>query len=397
MTSPEGVPLLDVGRGNGVLHREILAAVEAVLMSGRFLHGPDVTALEEEIAARSEVGHAIACASGSDALLLALMALGVGPGDEVICPSFTFFATASCVHRLGGTIVFADIDPTSFNVDPAHVGRLITDRTKAVIPVHLFGQSADMGRLQALCRPRGIPIVEDVCQAIGARWDGRSVGSFGDVGCLSFYPTKTLGGAGDGGMMVTRLPLLERRLRLAAAHGMQPRYHHKMVGINSRLDTIQAAILRVKHRHLDAAIEARRANAERYHAMFADAGLEGLVAPPSEAPGAFHTWNQYTVRVLDGPGRLKTVTTGGEPSARDGLRAALADRKIGTEVYYPIPLHRQECFWGLGYGPGTLPETERAAGDVLSLPIYPEVTAAEQATVVAAIRETLTARRLKAA
>ena len=392
---PAGVPLLDVARGNGPLHEEMMAAVSDVLRSGRFLHGPDVTALEEEIAARSDVDHAIGCASGSDALLLALMSLNVGPGDEVICPSFTFFATASCIERLGAKIVFAEIEPDSFNIDPNHVASLLTDRTKAVIPVHLFGQSADMDRLRDVCVPKNIPIVEDAAQAIGARWNGQSVCSFGEIGCYSFYPTKTLGGAGDGGMLVTRLPIQERRLRLAAAHGMQPRYHHKMVGINSRLDTIQAAILRVKLRHLDSAIAARRANAGRYHEMFGDSGLDDLITLPTESAGAFHTWNQYTIRVSGGP--VRQAGPSGESTTRDGLRAALADRNIGSEVYYPIPLHRQECFASLAYQPGSMPETERAASEVLSLPIYPEVTVDEQARVVSAIRETLTSRRLKVA
>lgn len=368
-----GVPLLDVNRGNLLVHEEIMDAIEAVVLSGRFLHGPDVGELECSVAGVCETKHAIGCASGSDALLLALMALDVQPGDEVIVPSFTFFATASAVARLGAVPVFADIDPHTYNIDPSQIEANISSRTRAIIPVHLFGQCAAMDRICAIAESKKIPVIEDAAQAIGAAYHGKPAGAWGDMGCLSFYPTKNLGGMGDGGMMVCQDDDLAAKLRLYAAHGMQPRYHHKVLGINSRLDTIQAAILRIKLRELDSYNLARQQNAQRYHEMFTSEGLTSEFELPFQSPHAKHIWNQYGIRIANGE--------------RDSLRQYLTSIGISTEVYYPIPLHLQECFKELGYSEGSLPHTEAAAREILHLPIYPELTLDEQVAVVRGIKQ----------
>ena len=365
---PRGVPLLDLGRQHAPLKDQITAALGRVYDSGWFVLGPDVQELENALAAYSQATHAIGCASGSDALLLALMACEVGPGDEVILPSFTFFATGSAVTRLGARPVFADIDPETFNVDPAAIESLLGDATKAIIPVHLFGQCAAMDRIRRIAQDAGISVIEDAAQAIGAEFDGRRAGSLGDVGCFSFYPTKNLGGAGDGGMLTTNCDNLADRLRLLRVHGMRPRYHHKVVGINSRLDAFQAAVLNIKLPHLDQWTTMRQDNARRYTELFTAAGLERVLRLPHSAPRQRHVWNQYVIRVSDGQ--------------RDKLREFLAEAKIGSEVYYPMGLHQQECFRNLGYGPGDLPETDQAVGEVLALPIFPELTADEQQVVV---------------
>jgi dTDP-4-amino-4,6-dideoxygalactose transaminase len=362
---------LDVNRGYRELRDEILAAVTRVCDSGQYVLGPDVAALEQTIARYCGVDHAVACASGSDALLLALMAMNVGRGDQVITPSFTFFATASAVWRLGATPVFVDIDPATFNLSPAAVEAAITPAAKAIIPVHLFGQCADMAPIVETARWHGIGVIEDAAQAIGAQYRGQFAGALGDVGCFSFYPTKNLGGFGDGGMMTARNADLAARLVLLRGHGMQPRYYHREIGINSRLDSIQAAVLNAKLSRLEAWTESRRENARRYREMFAAAGLDGTLVLPKEAPQRRHVWNQFTIRVPD--------------KARDRLREHLTKAGLGTEIYYPLPLHLQDCFRGLGYREGSLPETERAAAEVLSLPIFPELTAREQELVVAGI------------
>jgi dTDP-4-amino-4,6-dideoxygalactose transaminase len=367
------VPLLDVNRGNAPLRDEILAAITRVVDSGKFLFGPDVQQLERTVAEMCGVEHAIACASGSDAILLALMALDIGPGHEVLVPSFTFFATASAVWRVGAKPVFVDIDPRTFNIDPLKVEAAITPRTRAIIPVHLFGQCCEMDAINDLARRRRLFVIEDAAQAIGAKYWGRPACSLGAIGCLSFYPTKNLGGFGDGGMLTTSDADLAQRLRLYAAHGMNPRYYHKVVGVNSRLDTIQAAVLNVKLTRLAQWAELRKANARRYHDAVAAAGLAGQIVLPHGEPHCEHVWNQYTIRVTSG--------------RRDAVKAQLAEVGVGSEIYYPVPLHLQECFQSLGYKPGSLPETERAAKEVLSLPIYPELTAAEQHTVVARLRD----------
>jgi dTDP-4-amino-4,6-dideoxygalactose transaminase len=326
----KGVPLLDLGRQHQPLLDELTAALRRVCQTGAFVLGPEVKNLEQSIAAYCRVKHAIGCASGSDALLLALMAYDLCPGDEVILPSFTFFATASAVTRLGAKPVFADIDPVTFNIDPTAVSRLITPATKAIIPVHLFGQCAEMDTLSSIAAAAKAPVIEDAAQAIGAEWEGRKAGALGAIGCFSFYPTKNLGGAGDGGMLTTNDDQLAERLRLLRQHGMNPRYYHKVVGVNSRLDSFQAAVLNVKLPHLDEWTELRQANAARYDELFTAAGLDRALTLPRARANCRHVWNQYVVRVPDG--------------RRDVLRESLSRAKIGTEIYYPLGLHDQECF-----------------------------------------------------
>jgi len=366
--SIDGVPLLDLGRQHRPLREAFIAALGAVCDSGAFVLGPEVKRLETAVAAYCQVPHAVGCASGSDALLLALQACDVGAGDEVILPSFTFFATASAVTRLGARPVFADIDPATFNVAPAAVEQLVSPRTKAIVPVHLFGQCADMDAIGEIARRKNLRLIEDCAQAIGAEFDGRRAGSIGDVGCLSFYPTKNLGGAGDGGMLTATDDALAARLRLLRVHGMEPRYYHQVIGVNSRLDSFQAAVLNVKLPHLDRWTAERGTHADYYTQRFAAAGLDRVLRLPQTAPRRRHVWNQYVVRVPDG--------------RRDALRQFLADAKIGSEIYYPLGLHQQQCFGDLGYKPGDLPETERAAAEVLALPIFPELTEVEQQAVV---------------
>ena len=367
-TSSAGVPLLDIQRQYHTIRREIIQAIERVCDSGRFVLGEDCEQLERALASYCQVEHAVACASGSDALLLALMAHDVGPGDEVLMPSYTFFATASAAWRLGAKPVFVDIDPITFNLAPHLLEGLITPATKAILPVHLFGQCADMRSILAIARRHQIPVIEDAAQAVGAEYDGRRAGSWGTIGCLSFYPTKNLGGFGDGGLLTTNDAQLADNLRLLRTHGMRPRYYHEVVGINSRLDTLQAAVLNVKLPYLEGWSAARQANAQRYTELFALCGMDRVLALPRIAPLCRHVWNQYVIRVPDG--------------RRDSLRVYLAERKIGTEIYYPVPLHLQECFAKLGVARGSLPESERAAEETLALPIFPELTAAEQQTVV---------------
>ncbi|MEX0611980.1 MAG: DegT/DnrJ/EryC1/StrS family aminotransferase [Pirellulales bacterium] len=371
---PLAVPMLDVSRENKRLQAEIDAAMAEVCRSGAFVHGPACAKFEAAMATYCGTKHAVGCASGSDALLLALVALGIGPGDEVIVPSFTFFATASAVWRLGAKPVFADVVPETFNLDPADVLYKLTTATKAVIPVHLFGQCVQMDEIrQVATAARGIPIIEDACQAIGAEYRGVRAGSLGTMGTFSFYPTKNLGGFGDGGLITTNDDDLAAKLRVLRDHGQQPRYYHHFVGLNSRLDALQAAVLNVKLPKLDAWAAARARHAARYAAEFADRGFEDVIVAPPLAEDCRHVWNQYTVRVADG--------------RRDALQKYLADRKIGSAIYYPVPLHLQKCFAALGYEPGSLPVTEQACREVLSLPVYPELTAAEQEAVIEAIAE----------
>jgi dTDP-4-amino-4,6-dideoxygalactose transaminase len=374
---PEGllpsVPLLALDRQHAPLREQIRTAIDRVVDSGRFVLGPDVTELEAELARALGVPHVISCASGSDALLLALMALGVDAGDEVIVPSYTFFATASAVTRLGAVPIFADIDPRTYLIDPADVERKISRRCKAIVPVHLFGRTADMDALLPIARRAGVPVVEDAAQSILSTWHGSCSGAIGDVGCFSFYPTKNLGGIGDGGFLTTTRDDVAKTLKLLRVHGMEPRYYHQLIGINSRLDSIQAAVLRVKLPHLDAWSSARQVNAARYGELFAAAGLTGHVTVPGEESRGRHVWNQYVVRVATG--------------RRDELRTHLSGHGVGTEIYYPVPLHMQKCFEHLGWRTGDLPHTEQAAAETLALPIFPELTEAEQRTVVARIAE----------
>lgn len=365
-------PLLDVGRGNAPLKAEIMELFSEIYDSGWFIGGPHVKQLEQSVAQATGAKFAVGCASGSDAILLSLMALDIQAGDRVICPSFTFFATASAIRRLGAEPVFVDIDPETYNMDVEQVKLAITPKTKAIIPVHLFGQCADMDPIMELAKRFNIRIIEDCAQSIGATYNRRGSGSIGDVGCFSFYPTKNLGGMGDGGIMTTNDSDIADRLRLFANHGMKPRYYHQVIGINSRLDAMQAAVLNVKMRHLSQYGSDRRQNAENYHQLMTRYGIGQMVSAPSvENEG--HVWNQYTIRIPGG--------------RRDEVRQQLADRNIGSEIYYPIPLHQQECFLDLGYETGSLPQTEAAAGEVLSLPIFPELTFAEQQYVVKSLTE----------
>lgn len=373
--APQNVPLLDINRDNRPHREEFIEALSRVVDSGRFLFGPDVVELEREVAAYCQVENAVGCASGSDALLLALMSLGIGPGDEVIVPSFTFFASVSCITRLGATPVFADIRPGTFNINPDAVEAAMTPRTKAIIPVHLFGQCAEIDRICQVAANRDVPVIEDAAQAIGAAYHSRPAGSWGSMGCFSFYPTKNLGGMGDGGMLTSTDAATADRLRLLAGHGMRPRYYHQLIGVNSRLDTFQAAVLRVKLQYLSEAIEARAAIAARYGRLLGEKQLTGSdqIVLPTQDPHAFHVWNQYAIRVRGG--------------RRDALRAFMAEHGVGSEIYYPVPMHLQECFSYLQVDRQSLAETELASQEVLNLPIFPSLSESEQVRVVDTIAE----------
>jgi dTDP-4-amino-4,6-dideoxygalactose transaminase len=367
------VPLLDLQAQYAPLREEILSAIARVCDSQRFVLGPEVEALERELAAHLEVPEAIAVSSGTDALLVAMMALGIGRGDEVVTSTYSFFATAGCISRLEATPRFVDIDPVTCNIDPAAVRAALTTKTKAVIPVHLYGQCADMDPLIAAAASAGVPVIEDACQAIGARYRGRQAGSLGTIACFSFFPSKNLGAFGDGGLVTTSDPRLAREVRLLRNHGAEPKYFHHRIGGNFRLDALQAAVLRVKLPHLDRWTEMRRANAARYQELFRAAGLVERVRLPVECPGYTHIYNQFAVHLPD----------------RDRVRALLTEREIGTEIYYPVPFHLQECFADLGYAPGAFPHAVRAAAETLALPIYGELTADQQAHVVDALADAL--------
>jgi len=369
------VPLLDLKLQYAAIRDDIREAIDAVLSSQQFILGTEVSALERELAGYCDVAHAIGVSSGTDALLVALMALGVRAGDEVVTTPFSFFATAGVIHRLGAVPVFVDIEPDSFNIDAAAASAACGPRTRAIMPVHLFGRCADMQGLRAVAATHGIPIVEDAAQAIGARVPEGMAGGLGEIGCFSFFPTKNLGAFGDAGLVTTRDEALARCVEILRVHGMDPKYHHQMVGGNFRIDAIQAAVLRVKLKHLDAWTAARRRNAERYRALLGDAGVDAIVQTPADVPG--HVYNQFVIRA----------------PRRDALRAQLHAAGIGTEVYYPVPLHLQTCFAGLGHGPGDFPAAETAALEVLALPIYPELTEDQQAMVVRAIASFYGARR----
>ncbi len=366
------VPLLDLTEQNSALRPEIEAALGRVLDTNGFILGGEVAELEKELASYCGTKYAIGCASGSDAILLAFMALDVGPGDEVITTPYSFFATVSSITRLGAIPVFVDIDPETYNLDVKQVEAKITPRTKAIEPVHLYGQCAEMAELRKLAEKHDIPIVEDAAQAIGAAENGEKAGSMGSLGCFSFYPSKNLGGMGDGGFITTNDDELARKLLALRVHGSEEKYYHKYIGLNSRLDGFQGAVLRVKLPHLDKWTEARRLNAWRYNEIFLDAGITEQVSTPTERANTRHIYNQYVVRV---------------PGKRDELRAFLADRGIGTDIYYPVPLHLQECFAYLGYSPGDLPHAETAAMETLALPVYPELRLEQQDFVVESIGE----------
>ena len=370
---PVSVPALNLKAQYQSIRDEIEPVVREILESQMFVLGPEVTRLEAEVADYCGAASGIGCASGSDALLLPLLAIDIGPGDEVITTPYTFFATAGSIWRTGAKPVFVDIEPDTYNIDPARIEAAITRRTKAIIPVHLFGQVAEMDPIQEIARRHGLTVLEDAAQAIGSAYHGTRAGTLGDVAAFSFYPSKNLGGFGDGGMVTTNQPQLARRITRLRVHGMEPKYHHHEVGFNSRLDAFQAAVLRVKLRHLDAWTSLRRDVADRYRNLFASHGLEEMVGLPIERQGNFHIYNQFVIRV---PAFL-----------RDSLRDYLTARKIGSEIYYPIPLHLQVCFASLGHKPGDFPHSEAAARETIALPIYAELTDAEQRYVVGSIRQ----------
>ncbi len=372
---PDAVPLIDLVEQYDTIRDEIHAAVDRVLDSQRFILGDEVAEFEQEVAAYCDARHAIGCASGTDALILALMALDIGPGDEVITSPYTFFATASAIHRVGARPVFVDIDPQTFNLDPDAVAAAIGSATRAIMPVHLFGRCADMESLWRLAVRHGLAIVEDAAQAIGSTYRGRHAGVLGTIGCFSFFPTKNLGGAGDGGMLSTDDPDLAARLRRLRVHGDAGRYEHIEVGLNSRLDALQAAVLRVKLRRLEDWTEARRRNATRYAQLFAAEDLGDAIELPADSEEGRHVFNQYCIRVARGQ--------------RDAVLKGLQERQIGCAIYYPKPLHVQHCFQFLGGRAGEFPEAERAAAETIALPIYAELGAARQERVVRAVAESV--------
>ncbi len=379
------VPLLDLKAQYAPIRDELLAAIARVCDSQYFIGGPEIDGLERELASMLGVRDAVGVSSGTDALLAALMALNIGAGDEVVTTTYSFFATAGAIWRVGATPVLVDVDPVTFNIDPDAVARAITPRTRAILPVHLYGQSADMDPIVETARARGVAVIEDAAQAIGARYKGRTVGGLGTIGCFSFFPSKNLGAFGDGGLVTTNDEALGHRVRLMRNHGAEPKYFHKFVGGNFRLDALQAAVLRIKATHLAEWTEARRRNAARYADLFREAGLAGRVTLPVEVPDRYHIYNQFIVRVPGSPERGLVAT----PSVRDDLVAHLRRRNIGVEIYYPVPFHLQECFASLGYRAGEFPRAEQAARETIALPIYGELTEAQQRYVVGAITEFL--------
>src|SRR5574341_1491607 len=371
MESFVNVPLLDLKAQYRQIRTEVMAALEAVCEEQAFILGARVADLEKDLERYLGAAHAVGVASGTDAILLSLMACGVGAGDEVVTVPFTFFATAGSISRLGAKPVFVDIRPDTYNMDPGQVAGKLTTRTKAIIPVHLFGQCADMEQIGKAAAGRNLAVIEDAAQAIGAKRRDRQAGTIGRLGCFSFFPSKNLGGFGDGGLVTTGDAALAERVRMLRVHGSREKYLHELVGFNSRLDALQAVVLRVKLKYLDRWTEGRRRNAVRYERLFQDAKLLERVTLPVTDPGNHHVFNQFTIRVKQ----------------RDELRAYLKDKGIGTEVYYPIPLHLQTCYRELGYRQGSFPVSERAAQEALSLPIYAELSEEQQASVVDTIRE----------
>jgi dTDP-4-amino-4,6-dideoxygalactose transaminase len=382
------VPLLDLKAQYETIRPEVEQAIRDVMESQHFILGPHVQKCEEAIGRYCGSPHAIGVSSGSDALLICLMAEGIGPGDEVITTPYTFFATVGAITRLGAKPVFVDIDPVTYNIAASQIAAKITARTKVIIPVHLYGQSADMRAVMEIAAAHHVVVIEDAAQAIGADYDGRRCGTMGEYGCFSFFPSKNLGAAGDAGMVVTNDPARAETLMILRAHGSKPKYYHRVVGGNFRLDALQGAIVSSKLPHLDGWTESRRRNAARYNQLFAESGLsvcdtqDWAQGRPASGPGAphvvlpsevtdRHVFNQYVIRV----------------SARDELRAHLQKNGIGTEVYYPVPMHTQECFKSLGYRAGDFPESEAAASHTLALPIYPELTDEQARYVVTCTRE----------
>jgi dTDP-4-amino-4,6-dideoxygalactose transaminase len=383
------VPLLDLKAQYLAIKPEVDKAIADVMESQHFILGPAVTACEAACAKYSNVAHGIGVSSGTDAILVCLMAENIGPGDEVITVPYTFFATVGCISRVGATPVFVDIDPVTYNMDPAQIEAKITKHTKAIMPVHLYGQMADMDAIMAIAKKHNLVVIEDAAQAIGSEYKGRRAGSIGDYGCFSFFPSKNLGGVGDGGMVVTNDPGRAAKVSLLRAHGSKPKYYHKLIGGNFRLDAIQGAVVGAKLPHLDKWTAGRQANAARYDRLFAASGIRiaggddalaanaaaELVLPKTVA--SRHIFNQYVIRT----------------SQRDALRKALEAAGVSTEIYYPVPMHLQECFASLGYTKGQMPESENAADETLALPIYPELSDAQAAYVVDRVRDFILAAR----
>ena len=372
---PLRVPLLDLQAQYQPLRDDILSALTRVCDSQRFIMGAEIAAVERDLAKMLGVEHAIGVSSGTDALLLSLMALGVKAGDEVITSTYSFFATAGAIARLGARPVLVDVNPVTFNIDPSQIAAAITPRTKALIPVHLFGLSADLDPILEDAARSGVPVIEDAAQAIGATYKARPVGGFGAFGCFSFFPSKNLGAFGDAGLLTTNDAGLAKRARLLRGHGMEPKYYHHLVGGNFRMDEVQAAVLRVKTPHLATWTEARRLNASRYVRMFRDAGLDGSIMLPSEPQGCRHIFNQFVIRAR----------------GRNALKRRLDECGIGNDIYYPVPFHLQPCFADLGYRAGDFPNAERAADESLAIPIYGELTVEQQQVVVDTIAEFVTA------
>ncbi|HEV3235827.1 MAG TPA: DegT/DnrJ/EryC1/StrS family aminotransferase [Gemmataceae bacterium] len=363
-----GVPLCDIQAQFRELRPQIEDAVSRVLVSGQVIGGPEVAGLEQEIAQYCGVGYGVGCGSGTEALSLALHALEIGPGDEVIIPAFTFFASAGCVARTGAKPVFVDIDAATYNLDPLQVENKVTDRTRAIMAVHLFGQCAEMEPLWRVAERHGLPIIEDAAQALGAEYQGKRAGNLGAIGCFSFYPSKNLGAFGDAGLVVTNDPDWAARMTCLRVHGMEPKYYHKYLGWNARLDAIHAAILRVKLPYLESWTKQRQAAAERYNRLIEDNHLTGFLQRPVVRPNRRHVFNQYVVRVADG--------------LRDPLMRHFKTENIGCEIYYPMPLHRQECLAYLGHQDGDFPVSEEACRCVLALPMFPEIKMEQQQRVI---------------
>jgi dTDP-4-amino-4,6-dideoxygalactose transaminase len=382
-STPTPVPLCDIGAQYKLLKPQIDAAVLRVLGSGQAILGPEVAAFEKEAAAYCGAEFGVGCGSGTDALVLALHALGIGPGDEVVIPPFTFFATAGAVCRVGATPVFADIDPVTFNIDPAEIESKVTPRTRAIMPVHLFGQCCDMKAIWDVAEDHKLYVVEDAAQSFGSEYQGRKCGTLGIVAAMSFYPTKNLGALGDAGLVTTNDPAIDKKLRALRVHGSEVKYYHKHIGYNMRLDALHAAVLRVKLPHVPHWLGARQEAAKRYDKLIEAANLHGFLRRPLAKPDRRHTFNQYVVRV---------------PAVhRDALVKHLKDNGVGVEVYYPLSLHEQECFKFLGHRTGDFPESEAAAGTVLALPMFPEITEAQQTRVIAVCAAYLSQSLRKAA
>lgn len=364
-------PFLDLKAQFASIREEVISAITKVMESQQFILGPEVSQLEEEIAAKLGARHAVGCASGTDALILALTAGGIGPGDEVITTPFSFVATAGAIAQVGARPVFVDIEPGSFNINPSKIEAAITTKTRAILPVHLFGLPADLNPILAMAKSKNLLVVEDAAQAIGAHYHGRFVGTLGDFGCFSFFPSKNLGAAGDGGLITTNDSKMDERLRMLRMHGSKRKYLHDIQGTNSRLDALQAAVLRVKLQHLDRWAGGRENRAKRYRLLFEEKGLTSQVqCPPFPPAGFHHVYNQFTIRA----------------QRRDELKELLYKEGIPSEIYYPLCLHLQPAFAGLGYNSGQMPEAERASREVLSLPVYPELTDAQQDMVVQAVK-----------